>query len=101
MNTGFDFNLPNDKRSAFRSPMVHAGGFSKHVDRELLLEQMYGRVMYRQALEAYAYIYDAALHSASEADKALKLELAEETLRNLLRMYLEAHGGPGNSVHCE
>lgn len=69
--------------------------------RELLLEQMYGRVMYRQALDAYTHVYDAAIHSTSEADKALKLELAEETLRNLLRMYLEAHGGPGNSVHCE
>ncbi len=69
--------------------------------RELLLEQMYGRVMYRQALDAYRYVFDAAFHCTGEADKALKLELAEETLRNLLRMYLEAHGGPGNSVHCE
>lgn len=69
--------------------------------RKLLLEQMYGRIMYRQALNAYTHVYDAAFHSTSEADKALKLELAEETLRNLLRMYLEAHGGPGNSVHCE
>ena len=69
--------------------------------RELLLEQMYGRIMYRQALNAYTHVYDAAFHSTSEADKALKLELAEETLRNLLRMYLEAHGGPDNSVHCE
>lgn len=69
--------------------------------RELLLEQMYGRIMYRQALNAYTHVYDAAFHSTIEADKALKLELAEETLRNLLRMYLEAHGGPGNSVHCE
>lgn len=69
--------------------------------RELLLEQMYGRVMYRQALDAYRYVFEAAFHCTGEADKALKLELAEETLRNLLRMYLEAHGGPGNSVHCE
>lgn len=69
--------------------------------RELLLEQMYGRVIYRQALDAYRYVFDAAFHCTGEADKALKLELAEETLRNLLRMYLEAHGGPGNSVHCE
>lgn len=69
--------------------------------RELLLEQMYGCVMYRQALDAYRYVFDAAFHCTGEADKALKLELAEETLRNLLRMYLEAHGGPGNSVHCE
>ncbi len=69
--------------------------------RKLLLEQMYGRVMYRQALDAYRYVYDAAFHCASEADKALKLELAEETLRNLLRMYLEVHDEPDNSVHCE
>ena len=69
--------------------------------RELLLEQMYGRVMYRQALDAYRYVFDAAFQCTGEADKALKLELAEETLRNLLRMYLAAHGGPGNSVHCE
>ena len=69
--------------------------------RELLLEQMYGRVMYRQALDAYRYVYDAAFHCTIEADKALKLELAEESLRNLLRMYLEVHDGPDNSVHCE
>lgn len=69
--------------------------------RELLLEQMYGRIMYRQALNAYTHVYDAAFHSTSEADKALKLELAEETLRNLLRMYLEVHDGPDNSIHCE
>lgn len=25
--------------------------------RKLLLEQMYGRVMYRQALDAYRYVY--------------------------------------------
>lgn len=69
--------------------------------RALLLEQMYGRVMYRQALDAYTHVYDAAFRSTSEADKALKLELAEESLRNLLRMYLEVHDGPDNSVHCE
>lgn len=69
--------------------------------RELLLEQMHGRVMYRQALDAYRYVYDAAFHCTSEADKALKLELAEETLRNLLRMYLEVHNGPDNSIHSE
>ena len=72
-----------------------------NMNRELLLEQMYGRIMYSQALDAYTHVYDAASHGTSEADKALKLALAEETLRNLLRMYLEVHDGPDNSIHCE
>lgn len=61
--------------------------------RELLLEQMYGRIMYRQALNAYTHVYDAAFHSTSEADKALKLELAEETLATFCACILRPTAG--------
>lgn len=53
---------------------------------------MFSGVMYRQALDAYEKLRYAMYGGTTDLDKSLALEDAEETLRNVLRLYLEVHG---------